>query len=117
MAKNGGNVVVKLKNAALTAKRLQQVYEKGVLPVLGQEILQDCNIYCPKREGTLQNSAHLEKGGKEIVWDTKYAAKVYFTAVPSTLINPNASARWCEVAKRVYAKHWADSATKLLQRK
>lgn len=116
MAKKGG-VVIKVNNAALTAKRLQAVYEKGALPVLAQEILQNCNKYCPKREGTLQDSAHLEEGGKKIVWDTKYAAKVYYTGTPSTLVNPNASSRWCEVAKREYAKHWADSATKLVQGK
>lgn len=117
MAKKGG-VVIKVNNAALTAKRLQAVYEKGALPQLAQEILQDCNIYCPKREGTLQESAHLEKGGKEIVWDTKYAAIVYFTGKNiSKTPNPNASIRWCEVAKRNHSQHWADSATKLLQRK
>jgi hypothetical protein len=118
MAKKGG-VVIKVHSKHLTAQRLQQVFERGALPELAQEMLQNCNEYCPQREGTLMESGHIEDGGKYLVWDTKYAAKVYYTSTQniSKQKNPKAAARWCEVAERKYSKHWAEKATELVQGK
>lgn len=104
---------IKMKNVGLTTRRLKKVFENGVLPQLSEEILSDCNTYVRKQDGTLADSAHLERGGKDIVWSTKYAKKVYYTGIPRTNVNPNASLRWCEVAKRAHAKEWAKMGTKL----
>lgn len=108
-------VKVTVKNAGLTAKRLKQVFEAGVMPVLAEQILSDCNEYVRVDQGTLRDSAHTESGGRKIVWSTKYAKRVYYTGTPSKLSNPNASLRWCEKAKRTYAKEWGEQATKLLK--
>lgn len=114
MAKGG--VVIKVHSKNLTASRLKAVFEKGALPRLAQEMLQDCNIYCPRDTGTLINSGHIENGGKHLVWDTKYAAAVYYTGKNiSRQKNPNASARWCEVSSRANSKKWAQTATTLVE--
>ena len=108
-------VRIKLNKAGLTADRLKRVFEKGVLPQLSEEILSDCNTYVRRQDGTLADSAHTERGGKDIVWNTKYAKKVYYTGIPRTNVNPNASLRWCEVAKRAHGEKWGQSASKLLK--
>lgn len=108
-------IKIKVNNAGLTAKRLKRVFEAGVMPVLAEQILSDCNQYVRVDQGTLRDSAHPERGGWDIVWSTKYAKKVYFTGTPSKISNPNASLRWCEKATRAHAKEWGEQATKLMK--
>lgn len=109
------SVTVKIHSKHLTAQRLKQVYEAGALPKLAEQILTDCNEYVRMQDGTLADSAHQENGGKQIVWSTPYAKKVYYTGTPRKNRNPKATLRWCEVAERQYSKQWADLATKLVK--
>lgn len=109
------NVTLKMNKASAIASRLKTSFDQNVLPVLAEQILSDCNTYVRKQDGTLADSAHLERGGKDIVWSTRYAKKVYYTGIPRTNVNPNASLRWCEVAKRAHSKEWAEKGTNLLK--
>lgn len=107
------SVSLRFNNVNSTVARLRsQVNEK--LPFVAEMIKSDCNQYVRKQDGTLAESAHVEDGGRKIVWSTAYAKRVYYTGTPRKNVNPNASLRWCEVAKRQYASDWANYLTKLV---
>ena len=108
------NVRIKIFNPNMTAKRLEKVFYQKALPVLAEDIKSDCNTYVRMQDGTLAISARTESGGRFITWNTDYAKKVYYTGTPRKNVNPNASLRWCEVAKRKHAKEWAARATNLV---
>lgn len=110
-----GSVRIKINNAGLTAARLKKVFEKKALPILSEQILTDCNTYVRMQSGALAGSAEPERGGWQIRWDMSYAKKVYYTGTPRKNKNPLASLRWCEKAKRYYAKDWSSLATKLVR--
>lgn len=109
-----GNVSVKLTNPTATARRLTNLCYQYAMPIVAEQILSDCNTYVRMQEGTLADSAHIRKRGREIVWSTAYAKRVYYTGTPRRNKNPNASLRWCEVAKRKHASVWAEQLTKLM---
>lgn len=116
MAKKSAGLTIKVNPG--TAKRMHQVWEQKIRPAVAQEILQNCNEFCPLDTGDLIKSGHVENGGKYIVWDTKYAAAVYYTGKNIRRVkNPNASARWAEVAKGKYKKHWASLANKIARKR
>ena len=108
------NVQIKIFNPGMTVKRLQNAFYNQALPVLAEQMLSDCNTYVRMQDGTLANSARIENGGRNITWNTRYAKKVYYTGTPRKNVNPNASLRWGEVAKRKHAKEWAARPTKLV---
>lgn len=110
----GSSVKIKVHNPGMTAARLKQVFNAGVLPILSEQILTDCNTYVRMQSGNLADSAHTEAGGKRIVWSTGYAKRVYYTGTPRKNVNPNASLRWCEKAKRQHGAEWARQASKLV---
>lgn len=107
-------VTIKLHSQHLTLERLKAVYHAKALPILAEQIKDDCNVYVREQEGILKQSATVENGGKQIVWSTPYAAKVYYTGTPRKNVNPKASLRWCEVATRQFSKQWAAQATRLV---
>ena len=109
-------VKIKIHSKHLTTNRLKQVFEKGALPILAEQIKTDCNTYVRMWDGDLAESATVENGGRDIVWDKEYAQKVYYTGTPSKAKNPKATLRWCEVAERVYSKDWAKLATELVKK-
>lgn len=109
-----GSVKINVYNPSLTARRLKTLFYTNALPVLSEQILTDCNVYVRMQSGALADSAHTESGGRRIVWSTGYAKRVYYTGTPRRNRNPNASLRWCEVAKRAHAVDWAAQASKLL---
>lgn len=116
MAKKTAGVTIKVNPG--TANRVHQVWERRVRPAVAQEILQNCNEFCPVDNGDLMKSGHVESDGKYIVWDTKYAAIVYYTGKNIRRVkNPNASARWAEVAKGKYKRHWASLANKIARKR
>lgn len=77
--------------------------------MLDQEVLKDSNYYVRKRTGELERSSiRASQIGKGIlIWDTKYARKVYFDDRNiSRDVNPNARALWFEVAKSARKTNW-----------
>lgn len=109
------NVRVIIHNPGMTVSRLKNLFYDRALPVVAEQQLSDCNTYVRMQDGTLANSARIEGGGQRITWNTPYAKKMYYTGTPRRNRNPNASLRWCEVAKRKFAKIWAKLATILVK--
>lgn len=76
--------------------------------LLSSQIRDDSNKHAREDTGILKLSAYkasnLPKG--EIVWDTPYAKRVYFTGTPSTDKNPDAELMWVQVAVDRYGKDW-----------
>lgn len=91
---------------------------KTALPLLSEEILNDCNQYCKEDTGMLIASSlvhSLPREGK-LIWQTPYARRQYWeirTAFQS--VNPNATWRWCEYAKQRYLLKWNRQAQKLME--
>lgn len=98
----------------MTAARLEQRFW-SIAPQLGEVIKGGCNEYARRQSGALANSARVEKGGREITWNTRYAKRVYYTGSPRRNVNPNASLRWCEKAKAEYSEEWGRVATDLVR--
>ena len=107
-------VTVKIFDPGMTVSRLKNRFYDIALPVVSEQILSDCNTYVRMQDGTLADSARIENGGWNITWNTPYAKRVYYTGRPRKNVNPNASLKWCEKAKRKHAEDWAAKATKLV---
>lgn len=106
-------ITIKLDNPAATAAKLKRAFH-AALPKASEQMISDCNTYVRMKDGPLANSAHPENGGRQLVWQTPYAKKVYYTGTPWKGRNPLASLRWCEKAKRRYGRQWGAQITKLI---
>lgn len=89
---------------------------KDGLPLLSNEILNDCNLYCKEESGALIASSlihsKLKKG--KLIWQTPYARRQYWEIRTAyTDSNPNASWKWCEVAKQNHFPQWQQQANAL----
>ena len=97
--------------------RVEYAFKKG-MGVLANEILNDCNQYCKEDTGTLIASSHVHSKPQEgkLIWQTPYARRQYWairTAYKD--VNPNASWKWCEVAKRKHLEQWKKQAQRALE--
>lgn len=91
---------------------IDQSWETG-REMVSAQVLRDCNEYCKEDTGMLIISSYIHSDLKKgrLIWRTPYAARQYYeirTAYPD--VNPRATWRWCEVAKRVYKEAWARMA-------
>ena len=91
---------------------IEKAWEEGV-EMLSSQVLSDCNLYCKEDTGMLIASSliHSELKKGLLVWQTPYAARQYYairTAYKD--VNPNASWRWCEVAKNNHIEKWEKQA-------
>ena len=93
--------------AEKVAKNFDTLSEKARY-LLSSQILADSNRHVRVDKGTLRDSAishsNLPKG--ELVWNTVYAKRVYFTGTPSTDMNPEAQLMWVHYARDRYGKDW-----------
>lgn len=108
---------INIPRAKIEAK-VQDAFNKG-LPLLCEEILNDCNEYCKWQEGDLAASAqtHSKPTEGKLIWQTAYARRQYWE-IPTAYKDhhPNASWKWCEVAKRNHKEQWARQAQALFER-
>lgn len=76
--------------------------------LLASQILADANKHVRMDTGELRDSSlrasDIPKG--ELVWDTPYAKRVYFTGTPSHDRNPDAELMWVQVARDRYKDDW-----------
>lgn len=91
---------------------------KNSLPLLCDEILNDCNQYCKEDTGMLIASSYVHSKLDEglLIWQTPYARRQYWeirTAYKD--VNPQASWKWCEVAKRHHLEQWQRQADALMK--
>ena len=97
--------------------KMDNIWKNG-LEMLSSEILRDCNKYCKEDTGILIMSSYIHsdlKNGK-LVWQTPYAARQYY-AIPTAYhdVNPNATWRWCEVAKNNHLDRWCRQAQAIVR--
>ena len=76
--------------------------------LLSSQILADANKHARMDTGELirssQRASNLVRG--ELVWDTDYAKKVYYTGRPSHDTNPDAQLMWVDFARDRYIQDW-----------
>lgn len=138
----GIKIKVQTNTADIIAKI--QAGKAAMIPAVAEQALADCNYfarqdqnilrasaatnsnisgeYPPKSSATpeeleILNSAEgsdIPKGN--LVWDTPYAKKVYYTGTPSKDNNPNASLMWCEKAQAEFGKDWEKIAQKSFEK-
>lgn len=69
---------------------------KNAIPIVAQEALKDANALARRQSGELVesslNNSDLEHG--KLVWQTKYARRMYYTGVPRKNKNPRAVLMW-----------------------
>ena len=109
-------VMIHVDKHAVVA-RVETAFKKG-LPLLSNEVLNDCNQYCKEDTGMLSASSiiHSVLEDGRLIWQTPYARRQYWeirTAYAD--VNPHASWKWCEVAKRLHLSQWERQAQKLFE--
>ena len=92
--------------------KVDNAFQNG-MEMLATEILQDCNEFAKEDTGTMILSSwiHSQLPKGTLVWATPYARRQFYeirTAYKD--VNPNASWRWCEVAKENHKERWAQQA-------
>ena len=111
-------MAVRIKiNANSIQAKIDNVWQSG-LEELSAIILNDCNLYCKWDEGALAQSANIHSRPElgQVIWQTAYARRQYWEIKTAyTDKNPNASWKWCEVAKRKHLHQWQQQAQRLLQ--
>ena len=90
---------------------------KDNLATLSEEILNDTNQYCKEDTGTLIASSlvhSLPEQGK-LIWQTPYARRQYWEIRTAyTDVNPKATWKWFEAAKRANMAKWEKQANALM---
>lgn len=107
---------VNINKGAVLAK-VEGAFKKG-LPILTEEIKDDCNQYCKWDIGDLAMSANRHSIPEEglIIWQTSYAKRQYWqikTAYKDK--QPKATWKWCEVAKAELMEKWQRQAQRLME--
>lgn len=99
--------MIKLKFTPHKKALIDGAFNKALF-AMREQVLTDCNYYVRQQEGTLRASGRTFVDGTtmEVIYDTPYAKKVYYTGTPSTAVNPNASLQWCEKAKDTRGLVW-----------
>lgn len=112
-------VRVQLDRAHLAARLKKGKEHCG--PFLAEQILGDSRPYTPHAEGTLEDSARVEKIGDDyaVTYNTVYAAYQWYGCWPDgshVIVNHNtdtnslATTQWIESAKKQYGKDWSTVA-------
>lgn len=106
---------VEFDTASVKAK-IQRVAEAGT-EMLANELLKDANYYAREDTGELIRSSirasNIKKG--ELIWDTPYAKRVYYTGFPAKDRNPNASLLWAEKASKENSKKYIRMLEKIVE--
>jgi hypothetical protein len=97
--------------------KMFSAWETG-LEMLSSQILADCNRYCKRDSGVLIMSSlvHSDLKHGKLVWQTPYAARQYYEIETAyTDRNPDASWRWCEVARSRHEAKWGKQAAAIVR--
>lgn len=109
-------VKINIPKGAVVAK-VEKAFKAG-LPQLSEEILNDCNQYCKEDTGMLIASSLVHSRPQEgkLIWQTPYARRQYWEIRTAyTDVNPSATWKWCEVAKRLHKDQWQRQAQRLME--
>ena len=104
-------------NANSIKAKIDNTWSNG-REMLCSQILKDCNLYCKEDTGILIMSSYIHSRLKDglLIWQTPYAARQYY-AIPTAIhdVNPNATWRWCEVAKNNHLSDWVRQADAIMR--
>lgn len=81
-------------------------------------VLSDCNRYCKEDTGLLIISSYIHSRLKDglLIWQTPYAARQYYEIRTAyTDVNPNATWRWVDTARKNEGKTWGRQATEFVR--
>ena len=107
--------IIRIDQNAVVARVMGQ-WDKA-LPMLTEEILNDCNQYCKEDTGALIASSmtHSDFNNGVMKWVTPYARRQYWeirTAYQD--VNSRATWKWVHVAKAKYQEKWTRQAARLM---
>ena len=110
-----GKTMIRIDQNAVVARVMGQ-WNKA-LPILTEEILNDCNEYTKVDGGELKQSSYRHTKFEEgvMIWQTSYARRQYWeirTAYKDE--NPNATWKWVHVAKKKFTAKWIRQAARLM---
>lgn len=97
--------------------RIKYAFGAG-MGMLANEILNDCNQYCKEDTGMLIASSyiHSQLDDGKLIWQTPYARRQYWEIRTAyTDVNPKATWKWCEAAKKARLPIWGRQAQRLLE--
>lgn len=96
------------KFLAADGKLIEQAFDKALF-ALREQIHTDCNFFVKVDQGTLRDTsytAHPQRMTIQVIWDTPYAKRQYYTGKPSHDVNVNASIMWAQKAADKYRADW-----------
>ena len=106
-------------NFSQTEKKLNKIVNDKVRPIITQEILKQTNKYVPLDLEELQRSSFLSSDFKKgrLVWNTKYARRIYNLPIRRIKKKKNRFARsfWWDYAKKHHQKRWAKQTQMLIK--
>ena len=115
--------IIKINTAEIAAK-ISQAAKESLAPVSTQ-ILEDSNMYVPRRLDGLKDSSVINAFSEktsEIKWTVPYASYVYKGLSKKgrplkyyKLRNPNAGKEWCKRAKAIHLKEWHKMAEDIIK--
>lgn len=97
--------------------RIKYAFGAG-MGMLANEILNDCNQYCKEDTGMLIASSyiHSQLDDGKLIWQTPCARRQYWEIrTAHTDVNPSATWKWCEAAKKARLPIWERQAQRLLE--
>ena len=96
-----------VKFTPMPKKTLKDACMQGLFAAQ-EQMLTDANYYVRVDQGTMRDSSYVDKedDGIVLVWNTRYARRVYYTGTPSKDVNRNASLMWADKAKIAHWKDW-----------
>lgn len=104
------------KNAV--AAKVMGAFEK-TLPVISEEILNDCNQYVKWDMGMLAQSSYIQSDFKHgvLIWETPYARRQYWEIKTAyTGVNPGARWKWAHYAKSKHMAKWERQEQALMKK-
>ena len=104
-------------NQPVVEAKIKTAWKESLAP-LAEEILNSCNQYCKEDTGALIASSLIHSIPKEgkLIWQTPYARRQYWEIRTAyTDVNPKATWKWCEAAKKARLPIWEKQAQRLLE--
>ena len=104
-------------NQPVVEAKIKTAWKASLAP-LAEEILNSCNQYCKEDTGALIASSLIHSIPKEgkLIWQTPYARRQYWEIRTAyTDVNPKATWKWCEAAKKACSATWQKQAQRLLE--
>lgn len=106
-----GDIKVKVDLSGVRKKMSAANLKRGQFAMANQAMA-DMNKFVPRREGDLRNSAHVDSGGKFVVWEMPYAGRQYYGIGIHSYTTPGTGPRWDLKAKGMYMSKWVDAFKK-----